>query len=323
MVFGELVPKNLAIARPYRSAVMFGIPMQVVNRFLRPLILFLNNAANWTVRRMGVEPREELAGVRSIEEMELMIRSAAEGGQLDDDELKLLTRAITFSEKTVAGDAMIPRVDVIGIRSHDSIVHLRRLAQETGHSRFPVYEEAIDDITGVVHVKDTFNIAADSRAAVPVAQITRPVVRAPETQPLGQLLIELQTSGHHMAVVVDEYGGTAGIVTIEDMLEEIVGEIADEHDPEPKPSRSREGAEDVLGRLHRHEIEELTGFSWPEGRYDTLGGFLIAHLGRFPATGESVHVGPWTFEIVAMDGYRIDRVVVHRPPPEVPEESGP
>jgi CBS domain containing-hemolysin-like protein len=311
MVLGELVPKNLAIARPYTAAVWFAIPMQVVNRVLRQLILFLNHSANWTVRRLGIEPREELAGVRSMEELELMIRSSGEEGRLDDDELELLTRAITFTEK-VAADAMVPRVSVVGLSRHDSVGELRRTSVSTGHSRFPVYGEDLDDIVGIVHVKDSIAVP-DSRIPVtPVGDIAQPALQVPESSTLEYLLGELQTKGRGMAVVVDEYGGTAGIVTIEDLLEEIFGDIEDEYDVESAPGPGSEEAEVLSGLLHRHEVEELVGFEWPEGRYETLGGFLVAQLGRFPEVGEVIRVGDTGFEVLAMDGRRVGQVRLSR-----------
>ena len=311
MVLGELVPKNLAIARPYTAAVWFAIPMQMVNRVLRQLILFLNHSANWTVRRLGIEPREELAGVRSMEELELMIRSSGEEGRLDDDELELLTRAITFTEK-VAADAMVPRVSVVGLSRHDSVGELRRTSVSTGHSRFPVYGEDLDDIVGIVHVKDSIAVP-DSRIPVtPVGEIAQPALQVPESSTLEYLLGELQTKGRGMAVVVDEYGGTAGIVTIEDLLEEIFGDIEDEYDVESAPGPGSEEVEVLSGLLHRHEVEELVGFEWPEGRYETLGGFLVAQLGRFPEVGEVIRVGDTGFEVLAMDGRRVGQVRLSR-----------
>ena len=311
MVFGELVPKNLAIARPYRSAVWFGIPMQVVNRVLRRLILLLNSSANWTVRRLGIEPREELAGVRSMEELELMIRSSGEEGRLDDEEMELLTRAITFTEK-VAADAMVPRVSVVGLSRHDSIAELRRTSAATGHSRFPVFGEDLDDIVGVVHVKDSIAVPASRIPVTPVGEIAQAALQVPESSSLENLLSELQRAGRGMAVVVDEYGGTAGVVTIEDLLEEIFGDIEDEYDLEPGPDEGVQEIEVLSGLLHRHEVEEIVGFEWAEGRYETLGGFLVSRLGRFPQVGEMVRVGDTSFEILAMDGHRVDQVRVTR-----------
>jgi CBS domain containing-hemolysin-like protein len=311
MVFGELVPKNLAIAKPYRSAVWFAIPMQVINRVLRALILFLNESANWTVRRLGIEPREELAGVRSMEELELMIRSSGEEGRLDYEELELLTRAIMFTEK-VAADAMVPRVSVVGLSRHDSIAELRRTSAATGHSRFPVFDEDLDDIVGVVHVKDSITVPESRIPVTPVGEIAQEALQVPESSKLEYLLTELQRAGRGMAVVVDEYGGTAGVVTIEDLLEEIFGEIEDEYDPEAEPETETVESEILSGLLHRHEVEELVGFEWPEGRYETLGGYLVSRLGRFPQVEELIRVGGTTFEVLAMDGHRVDQVRVIR-----------
>ncbi len=318
MIFGELVPKNLAIARPYASSVLFGIPMQIVNGAVGPVIRFLNSSANWTVRRLGIEPRDELAGVRSMEELELMIRSSGEDGFLDDEEMSLLTRAITFQEK-VAADAMVPRVNVTGLSRHDSVAEMRRLSMATGHSRFPVYDSDLDEIVGVAHIKDSFAIPPERRPLAPVADIARPALEVPESCPLDEVLTSLQREGTTLAVVVDEYGGTAGIITIEDLLEEIIGEIEDEYD-DLDPTSQVEEVDVISGLLHRHEVEELIGFEWPEGRYETLGGFLVAQLKRFPNVGDVVRVGRHTFEIEHMDGRRVDTVRVGRI--EAGDESG-
>ena len=309
MVFGELVPKNLTISRPYRSAVLFGIPMQIVNRAVRPLILFLNNSADWTVRRFGIEPRADLAGVRSMEELELMIRSSGEEGRLDDEEMELLTRAITFTEK-VAAEAMIPRVNVVAINRHQPISELRQIAQETGHSRFPVYGLDLDEIVGIVHVKDTIGIPASRRALTPVEEIAEPGLRIPAASRLEYLLTQLQTQGRGMAMVIDEYGGTAGIITIEDLLEEIFGEIEDEYDEAASGVTESEQVDLLSGLLHRHDVEERIGYEWPEGHYETLGGFLVASIGRFPEEGEVIAVGDFAFEVLRMEGHRVDQVRV-------------
>ena len=311
MVFGELVPKNLAISRPYRSAVLFAIPMQMINRALRPLILFLNNAADWTVRKLGIEPRAELAGVRSMEELELMIRSSGEEGRLDDGEMELLTRALTFTEK-VAAEAMIPRVNMVAINRHQPISELRQIARETGHSRFPIYGIDLDDIVGIVHVKDTLGIPSSRRALTPVEEIAEEGLRVPAASRLERLLTELQTQGRGMALVIDEYGGTAGIVTIEDLLEEIFGEIEDEYDTTGSSITEPEQVDVLSGLMHRHDVEERVGFEWPEGHYETLGGFLVATLGRFPEVGEVISSGDLVFEVIAMDGHRVDQVRVIR-----------
>lgn len=308
LVFGELVPKNVAITYPYPTARRVGLPMLLVNAALAPVIKVLNSSANWTVRLMGIEPREELAGVRSIEELEMIIRASGEGGHLSDEEFGLLTRSITFAANLTA-DVMVPRVRVVGLRSTSSIADLQALAIESGHSRFPVFGEDLDDIRGVAHVKDSLRVPLARRNAERVVDHMRPALVIPESQPIDTVLFELRTRGSGLAVVTDEYGGTAGIVTSEDLLEELVGEIRDEHDPSP-PSGPPVSADELSGLLHRHEVEAVIGFEWPEGRYETLGGFVTALLGRLPAVGDRVEVDGWVFVVTAVDGFRVDRVRV-------------
>ncbi len=311
MVLGELFPKNVAIARPYPAAVRVGLPMAVVNRLLRPLILMFNAAANWTVRRLGIEPRDELVGLRSMQELEMIVRASSADGELEEHETSLLTRAITFGEKDAA-DAMIPRVAVVGVPVDATVSDLRAKSVETGHSRFPVYEGDLDSIVGIAYVKDTFSVPHAERGHTPVRSIAAPVEVVPESMRLDSLLLELQGAGRTMAMVVDEYGGTAGLVTIEDIVEEILGEIADEHDDHGEP----DFGESIAGSLHRHEVEELTGFEWPDGNYETLSGFVTARLDRFPQPGDVVDAGPYRIEVVTVDEHVAERLVVRRRPSE-------
>jgi CBS domain containing-hemolysin-like protein len=314
MLIGELVPKNFAIAKPYATATRVAVPMSFLNRLLRPVILFLNQAANWTVRRFGIEPREDLAGVRSLEELELMIRSSGKEGELDDAELALLTRAISFTEK-VAADIMVPRVAVDFLSRHESVADLRRLARDTGHSRFPVTGEDLDEVVGVVHVKDSFRVPPERRSITPVMEIAKPALAVPDSRPLDQLLIDMQRQSRALAIVVDEYGGSAGVVTIEDLLEEILGEIADEHDPvEADESKPESGnRREVSGLMNRHDVEEEFGLVLPDGHFETLGGFVISELGRLPQPGDRVSFNGWDFEVLEMDGRRIDRIGITIP----------
>lgn len=314
LVFGELVPKNLAITYPYPTASRVGIPMLVVNTFLSPIIRVLNSAANASVRLLGIEPREELAGVRSIEELELIIRSSGEDGHLSDDELGLLTRSIAFGEN-LTSDVMVPRVRIVGLAASASVADMQRASLESGHSRFPVYGVDLDEILGVAHVKDSLRVPPESRDSEPITDHMRPALVIPDSQPLDTVLFELRTRGSGMAVVTDEYGGTAGIVTSEDLLEEIVGEIRDEYDQEVDLSLI--ATNELAGLLHRHEVQASIGFEWPEGRYETLGGLITAELGRLPEVGNRVDIDGWGFEVTAVDGFRVDRVRV-TPPNEAP-----
>ncbi len=314
MVMGELVPKNFAIARPYRSALRVGLPMAAVNAVLRPLINFFNRAANWTVRLFGIEPRDELAGLRSLQELQMIVQASSAEGELGRDESSLLTRAIGFVQRD-AGDAMVPRVSVVGIEADATVDDVRQLAVETGFSRFPIYGDSLDELLGIVHVKDIFRVPRPWRNHTPATEIASPVHGVPDSMPLDSLLIELQNEGKTIAVVVDEYGGTAGIVTVEDIVEEILGEIEDEHDePEPPAAPVRPGV--VSGALHRREVAEETGFSWPEGDYDTLNGFITATLERFPEVGDVIEEEDFRIEVVSVDEHLATEVSVKPRPPE-------
>jgi CBS domain containing-hemolysin-like protein len=297
MVFGELFPKNVAIARAYPTAIRIGLPMASVNRLLRPLIGFFNAAANWTVRRIGIEPRDELAGLRSLQELEMIVRASSEEGELDAERSSLLARAIGFVERDAA-EAMVPRVDIVGLPQDASVADMRALSVRTGHSRFPVFAGDLDSIVGIAHVKDTFEVPAARRDATPVADVAVTAHVVPEAIHLDSLLLDLQRARRSIAVVADEYGGTAGIVTIEDIVEEILGEIEDEHDA---PGRVRRRGL-LSGGLHRHEVEERTGFEWPEGNYETLSGFVTDRLERFPEAGDVVEASGHQIEVVSVDG---------------------
>jgi CBS domain containing-hemolysin-like protein len=205
-------------------------------------------------------------------------------------------------------------VAVVGLSRHDSVGELRRMARETGHSRFPVYHDDLDEIVGVVHVKDSFRVPPERRSITPVANIAKPALLVPDTASLDNLLVSMQRQSRAMAVIVDEYGGTAGIVTVEDLLEELVGEITDEYD-RSAPDHTDDTGEKVIvsGQINRHDLEEQLAFEMPDGRFETLGGYLTSLLGRFPDLGETITVHDWQFEIQSMEGRRIDRVAITPP----------
>ncbi|HZK51893.1 MAG TPA: hemolysin family protein, partial [Actinomycetota bacterium] len=232
MVIGELVPKNLALAKPVGLAMWISGPMRVANLATKPLIFFLNNSANWTVRRLGIEPQEELNSVRSLEEIELLIESSHHGGALDPAEFALLARSISFGEKD-AEDALVPRTAVESIAEDDTLDDLVTRALATGHSRFPVTGRDIDDIVGMAHIKDIYRIPMEERPTTKVISIVQDAIVVPESRNLDSMLHEMRRTRKQLAVVIDEYGGTAGIVTLEDLLEEIVGDIEDEYDAAP------------------------------------------------------------------------------------------
>ncbi|MQA99767.1 MAG: DUF21 domain-containing protein [Actinobacteria bacterium] len=321
MVFAELVPKNLAIARPLELGLRVATPMRLYNTLLKPVILFLNAAANLTVRLFGVKPREELIGVRSLDELQMLIQSSREHGTLREEEFSLLRRSINFRGKT-ADDALVPRVDVKAIQQNATLNKLSQQAADCGHSRFPVYGEDLDDIVGVAHVLDIYRVPIDKRRATPVSEITREAVIVPEAASLESVLTRIRRARQQLIVVVDEYGGTAGIVTTEDLLEEIVGEIEDEYDPRERILTSPvEGVHVVSGMLHPDEVLEATGLHLPEGDYETLAGFLLDLLDRIPEPGEHVSYAGWEFKILEVEKNRISKVLVCSPGSEQPEEE--
>lgn len=315
MVLGELVPKSLAIARPERSAKRLAGAIAVYGVVFGPLIRFLNGAANRTVRLLGIEPREELATVRTLPEFELIFRSSADGGALARSAATLLHRSLRLARKTAA-DTLVPRTQVQALSVEATVDDLVELSRRTGHSRFPVHGGDLDDVRGVVHVQSVHEVPRSERSGTRVDTLASEALAVPESRDLDDLLSDMRATRHHLAVVVDEHGGTAGIVTLEDVIEQIVGDIADEHDARaPRLTRSvRPGEWLLAGSLHPDEVAEETGLSIPEGDYETLAGFVLARLGRIPEPGESFEEEGWRFEVDAMDRRRVDRVRVVAPP---------
>ena len=315
MVAGELVPKSLAIANPTGIAYGLSTTMRVYGVVASPIVRALNDVANWTVRRLGIEPQEELRSVRSLNELDLLFRSSEEEGAIDEDSLALLTRAVRFSEKTAA-DALVPRTEIIGLAADDTVADLTARAVETGHSRFPVYDGDLDQIIGVGHVKDAFTVPYRRRSETPLSAVVTDALVVPETLDLSSLLALLQERATHLAVVVDEYGGTAGIITLEDVLEEVVGEIDDEHDrPAPPLTRvQRPGEWIVSGGLHPDEVFDLCGFEVPEGPYETLAGLVLHVLGRIPEEGDRIDEDGWVVEVASMERLRVASLRLVAPP---------
>jgi len=281
-------------------------------------------AANWAVRKLGVEPQEELSAVRSLPELELLFRSSVAEGSLEPRAADLLARSIRFGEKT-ADDALTPRTALVALELDAPLAELVERSLDTGFSRFVVYGTDLDDVRGVVHVKSVYDIAPDERAATPVRAVMTDAFVVPESRPLASLLGELRGAGAHLAVVVDEYGGTAGIVTMEDLIEEIVGEIDDEWDPEPEELSVVQPSGTFLlsGGLHPDEVTEACGFVVPDGEYETLAGFVLDRLGHLPVAGEWVAHEGWELEVVELDRRRIDRIRLVPPAPAPDPEDVP
>lgn len=308
MIIGELVPKNFALAIPRQTAKLV-MPFQVgFTTVFRPAVAVLNGSANGVLRAVGIEPKEELSGARTAEELSSLVRRSASAGVLEEDTASLLDRSLTFARLSAA-DVMTPRPSIHALAADDSAEDVIQLARRTGHSRFPVYGESMDDITGIVHLKAAVGVPRKRRADVPAAALATEPLRFPEAVHLDVLMSELRARGYQMAVVVDEYGGTAGVVTLEDLVEEIVGEVLDEHD------RRRAGivrVEDTVifpGELRPDEVRDRTGIRIPEGDvYDTVGGYIMSVLERIPVAGDTVEIEDGALEVQRMEGRRVDRV---------------
>ncbi|MGP3535392.1 hemolysin family protein [Microbacterium sp. RD1] len=308
MILGELVPKNFALAIPRQTAKLV-MPFQVAfTTVFRPAIAVLNGSANGVLRSIGIEPKEELSGARTAEELSSLVRRSASAGVLEEDTASLLDRSLTFARLTAA-DVMTPRPSVHALAADDSVDDVVQLAMRTGHSRFPVYQESMDDIIGVVHLKTAVGVPRDRRADVPAAAVATEPLRVPETVHLDALVSELRGRGYQMAVVVDEYGGTAGVLTLEDLVEEIVGEVLDEHDRSRAGVVRSPGSVAFPGDLRPDEALDRAGVRVPEGEvYDTVGGYIMSVLERIPAVGDEVPTGEGVLHVQRMDGRRVDRV---------------
>lgn len=321
MILGELVPKNFALALPIATAKLV-IPFQTVfTTVFRPFIFVLNGTANGFLRMLGIEPKEELSAARTADELSSLVRRSASAGVLEADTATLLSRTLAFSTRT-ASDVMTPRPRVEAVKRTDPAQTVIGLARTTGYSRFPVVDEDVDDVVGFVHVKQAVAVPRQRRERVPVSALQTEALRVPETMSLDTLLGELRGRGYQMAVVVDEYGGTSGIATLEDLVEEIVGEVADEHD------RTRAGV--VRGRdsitfpgiLRPDELQEQADVTVPEdGPYETVAGFVMNELGRLPKVGDEVAIEGGTLRVERLDGRRVDRIR-YTPDPERPAAGG-
>ena len=317
MILGELIPKNFALAIPRQTAKLV-MPFQVAfTMVFRPAIVVLNGSANGVLRLIGIEPKEELSGARTAEELSSLVRRSALAGVLEEDTASLLDRSLTFARLSAA-DVMTPRPSIHALAVDDSADDVIQLARRTGHSRFPVYDESMDDIVGIVHLKAAVGVPRERRSDVPAAALATEPLRVPEAVHLDTLVSELRARGYQMAIVVDEYGGTAGVVTLEDLVEEIVGEVLDEHDRRRAGIVRGENSLTFPGDLRPDEVLDRTGIRIPEGDvYDTVGGYIMSVLERIPVVGDTLDVEDGTLDVQRMDGRRVDRVrFTHTPMPE-------
>lgn len=322
MVLGELAPKNLAIANPERFARALATPTLAYTRAAGWLIRLFDSSANALVRSIGIEPVEALESGVSAEELELIIVESTTGGQLTQDQADLLTRVLEFRQLDAA-DVMVPRPHITAVAAGDTGLELRRLAERTGHSRFPVFDADLDEIIGVVQAKDLLRHTPESRDTMPVRAMLNPVLGVPESSSLASVVAEMRRARSPLAVVVDEYGATTGIVTLEDVVEELLGSIQDEYDRgEPRALPAAGGGWRVPGTWRIDEAERETGVCLPEGDYDTVGGLLMERLGRVPEAGDRVEAAGFALVVESMDGLAVGSVLIRKLPGGAPAETG-
>ncbi|GAA5229490.1 hemolysin family protein [Arthrobacter cryoconiti] len=310
MLLGELVPKNMAIAKSFEIGKVVARPQLVFTAIFRPAIVVLNGTANKVLHLFGMEAKEEISGARSPAELASLVRRSAAMGTLDEGTARFVARTLSFGERTAA-DVMTPRMRVETIESVQSVADIIEAARRTGYSRFPIIGDSPDNILGVVHLKKAVSIPFRKRPSIEAGAIMTDVLRVPETVHLDALILELREGNLQMAVVQDEYGGTAGVTTLEDLVEEIVGEVSDEHDrTKPGILQSADGHWFFPGLMRPDEVSERIGqlFVPDEAGYETVGGFMMAMLGRIARVGDSVPVEGGTLLVDRLERRRIDRI---------------
>ncbi|MFF7036040.1 MULTISPECIES: hemolysin family protein [Streptomyces] len=317
MVIGELVPKNWAISSPLTVAKVVSTPQRAFTAAFAPLIRHLNNTANRAVRRLGLEPAEELASARTPDELIALAQHSAREGAIEQDSAELFVRTLHLAELS-AENVMTPRVDVRALEAHATAADAANLTLATGLSRFPVYRDSLDEVIGTVHIRDVLALDETERSRTPVTALATEPLLVPDSLPVDRLLAQLRKH-RTMAVVIDEYGGTAGVATVEDIVEEVVGEVRDEHDPHERPDLApAEPLGDgrpvwaAEGSIRLDQLDRI-GFRAPEGPYETLAGLLANQLARIPVRTDRVEVDGWQFDVLDIEHHRADRVRITAP----------
>jgi CBS domain containing-hemolysin-like protein len=310
VVFGELAPRSVALAHPERFARYLAPALSIFETIVRPFTILLNNSAQLVLRIAGQRPQALEESVHSPEELRILVEQSEEGGVLETTDADMLEGVFEFSEKN-AREVMTPRTEIDALPLDATLDDTLQLIEDTQRSRYPVYEETIDNIIGLVLAKDLLPILRNPPPAFSLRSIMRPVHVVPGSREVEEVLADFKRLKEHMAIVLDEYGGTAGVVTMEDLLEEIVGEILDEYD-EPPDAPEREGPDVVLvgGSTHISELNERFGLSVPDEDYTTIGGFVFGALGRLPIVGDRVTAGNAVFTVREMDGRRIESLAI-------------
>lgn len=308
IVLGELAPKSLALMNPEGVSKVVTTPLKLFSKLMAPMIWVFNGAANSILRLFGVSPISEVHG-HSPEELRLLVMQARLHGTLDESDSAMLAGVFDFHEKK-ARDVMRPRTDVVGLDIDSTQEEVWALVREERFSRYPLYRESLDDVIGVFLAKDLW--LHESTRPFSLAELMREPLYVPDSRPAEKVLEDLRRTRAHLAVVLDEYGGTAGIITMEDLIEEVIGDISDEYDTAARSAIEADGILELEGTMSLIDVRSDHRIQIPEGDWTTLGGFAFARLGRLPRMGDRVAVPNGELEVIAMDGRRIAALRVHR-----------
>jgi len=308
IVLGELAPKSVALASPEKTARAIVRPLMLFSRFMSPFIWIFNGAANSLLRIFGVDPASDQEG-HSPDEIRFLVMQAHARGTLDESDRAMLAGVLDFHEKK-ARDVMRPRTEVVALDVEATEQEVWEILRRERYSRYPVYRDSLDDVIGVFLAKDLWLHSGD--APFNLADFVREPMYVPDSRPAERVLDDLRKTRAHMAVVLDEYGGTAGIVTMEDLVEEVVGDIADEYDFASRESIVTDGVLELAGSLSLIDVRSDYRIQIPDGDWTTLGGYAFAKLGRLPRMGDRIPIPGGEMEVVAMDGRRIAALRIHR-----------
>ncbi len=310
MVVGEMAPKNMAIADPEKAAIWLSVPLRLYANLFRPFINLLNHLANWVTKKFGVDSTQERLSAHTVEEIGAMVQASAKGGAIDRFEERLLSGAVELGERD-AGAAMVPRTELSALPYTATPAEIEATVVESGHSRIPIYQGDLDNILGFFHAKDLLQVAVEDRDRPLPADLIRQMLVVPESRKLRPLLIDMRRQRIHAALVIDEHGGTAGIVALEDLIEELVGEIRDEHDVSEMGIQRLDGGRFLVpGSLRIDEAESLLDVDLPEGEYETVAGFLMDELGRIPKRRDVVDHNGWRLRVRSMHRRRVVQILI-------------
>jgi CBS domain containing-hemolysin-like protein len=323
VVGGELAPKGVALRDPERTALAVAQPILFVRALFRPAVALLNSSGAFLLRLMGFGPPSHTELAHTVEELKMLVSASAESGVVEDQEEEMVHAVFDFGE-TLVRQVMVPRTEMEALPERAGLATMLTLAASSPHTKFPVYREAIDHILGVVHVPDLLRASQNpARQDVVASDLMREVFFVPESAHVSLLLRRFQARHEQIAIVLDEYGGTAGLVTLEDLLEEIVGEVGDPFDTQTDILPRPDGSALIDGLTLIDEVNERFGLALSDPDYDTMAGFVLGRLGRLAHLGDTVTVGGVRLRVEAMDGLRIERLSLARTDPPAPGAVSP